>query len=56
MEALDFLFAQGAHAARAHEPLPRSVLLDLKLPKVDDIEVLARIWVMSAPNIYKWWR
>jgi len=42
-EALDFLFCRGAYAQRAPEQLPRLVLLDLKLPKVDGIEVLAQI-------------
>jgi len=41
--ALDFLFARGACAERASEPLPRLVLLDLKLPKVDGLEVLREI-------------
>ena len=41
--ALDFLFARGAYAERASEPLPRLVLLDLKLPKVDGLEVLREI-------------
>ena len=38
-EALDFMFAQGAYAGRPNEN-PRLVLLDLKLPKVDGLEVL----------------
>jgi CheY-like chemotaxis protein len=42
-EALDFIFARGAHAHRAIEDTPRLVLLDLKLPKVDGLEVLRRI-------------
>lgn len=42
-EALDFIFGTGAHAERAGEELPRLVLLDLKLPKVDGLEVLERI-------------
>ncbi len=42
-EALEFLFAEGAYASRALEPMPRLVLLDLKLPKVDGLEVLKRI-------------
>lgn len=42
-EALDFMFATGAYASRAAANLPKVVLLDLKLPKVDGIEVLRRI-------------
>jgi CheY-like chemotaxis protein len=41
-EALDYLFCRGAHADRVFV-LPRLVLLDLKLPKVDGIEVLSAI-------------
>jgi len=42
-EALDFIFAAGAFAHRKVEHLPKVILLDLKLPKVDGIEVLRRI-------------
>ena len=42
-EALEFLFGEGAYALRAGSALPRVVLLDLKLPKVDGLEVLRRI-------------
>ncbi|HEV8432816.1 MAG TPA: response regulator [Thermoanaerobaculia bacterium] len=42
-EALDFLFATGEFAERNGSPHPRVVLLDLKLPKVDGIDVLRRI-------------
>jgi CheY-like chemotaxis protein len=42
-EALDFLFCEGAHAERRIEDTPQLVLLDLKLPKVDGLEVLARL-------------
>jgi CheY-like chemotaxis protein len=42
-EALEFLFGKGAYIARAGLALPRVVLLDLKLPKVDGLEVLRRI-------------
>lgn len=38
--ALDFLFARGEWMARAAESLPCVVFLDLKLPKVDGLEVL----------------
>jgi CheY-like chemotaxis protein len=43
VEALDFLLCRGAYAGRASEPLPRLVTLDLKLPKVDGLEVLREI-------------
>jgi two-component system, response regulator len=39
-EALDYMFAVGDHAGRQGKPLPEMVLLDLKLPRVDGIEVL----------------
>jgi two-component system, response regulator len=39
-EALDFLFARGAYSGRNIESGPKVVLLDLKLPKVDGLEVL----------------
>ena len=42
-EALDFLFAQGEHAGRKVENGPRVILLDLKLPKIDGLEVLRRV-------------
>ena len=42
-EALEFLFATGAFANRKIENRPKVVLLDLKLPKVDGIEVLRRL-------------
>lgn len=42
-EALDFLFARGAHSGRLEREHPRLVLLDLKLPKVDGLDVLRAI-------------
>ena len=42
-EALDFIFCEGAHATRRFTQVPKVILLDLKLPKVDGIEVLKRI-------------
>jgi CheY-like chemotaxis protein len=41
--ALDFLFARGTYAHRRDEPLPGVILLDLKLPKIDGLEVLRQI-------------
>ena len=42
-EALEFIFCEGPHAARKIEDTPKVILLDLKLPKVDGLEVLRRI-------------
>ena len=42
-EALDYLFATGAHAGRDPSVMPEMILLDLKLPKLDGLEVLKRI-------------
>ena len=42
-EALDFLFCRGAHSERDPDCHPKLILLDLKLPKVDGLEVLEQI-------------
>ena len=42
-EALDFVFGEGAHADRSMERNPKLILLDLKLPKVDGLEVLRKL-------------
>ena len=42
-EVLDYLFGTGAWAGQPSNKLPQVVLLDLKLPKVDGLEVLQRI-------------
>ena len=43
VEALEYIFGTGQYARRDVRDLPRVVLLDLKLPKVDGLEVLRRI-------------
>ena len=43
VEALDFLFCTGAYASRDPNDMPQVTLLDLRLPKVDGLEVLKRI-------------
>ena len=42
-EALDFIFCQGKYAERDIEEIPKIILLDLKLPKIDGLEVLNKI-------------
>ncbi|HWP23600.1 MAG TPA: response regulator [Candidatus Binatia bacterium] len=42
-EALDYLFGTGSHAGRDTTVMPAMTLLDLKLPKIDGLEVLRRI-------------
>jgi len=43
VEALDYLFGSGAYAGRDPTVTPQLVLLDLKLPKVDGLEVLRKV-------------
>ncbi|MBI3284871.1 MAG: response regulator [Burkholderiales bacterium] len=42
-EALDYLYGTGAHSGRDSNDTPMLILLDLKLPRVDGLEVLRRI-------------
>ena len=42
-EALDFIFAAGAYVDRSIDARPKVILLDLKLPKVDGLEILRRL-------------
>ena len=49
-EALDFLFARGAYRGRSSAPLPRLILLDLTLPKIDGLEVLRAVRTNSRTS------
>ena len=49
-EALDYLFVRGVYAGRDPHDLPQVILLDLKLPKVDGLEVLRQI--RAQPNTH----
>ena len=50
-EALDFLFGTGAYAGRDLRVMPTITLLDLKLPKVDGLEVLRRLRADSRTKL-----
>jgi CheY-like chemotaxis protein len=43
VEALDYLFARGSYAGRDTSIMPEVILLDLKMPKVDGLEVLRQV-------------
>ena len=51
VEALDFLFGTGRHAGRDLSVMPEVVLLDLKLPKLDGLDVLRRIRADHRTNL-----
>ena len=52
-EALDFLFREGAYADRKGEAL-KVVLLDLRLPKIDGLEVLRRMRADDRTKLFRW--
>lgn len=50
-EALDFLFATGPYTGRDIRIMPQIILLDLKLPKIDGLEVLRRLRADSRTKL-----
>lgn len=51
VQALDYLFARDAHAGRDVRDLPTLILLDLKLPRLDGLEVLGEIRANPATRL-----
>ncbi len=43
VEALDYIFGKGTHAGHKLNKKPRVILLDLKMPKIDGLEVLEKL-------------
>ena len=48
-QAMDYLSGEGPYADRTRHPLPRLILLDLKMPKVDGFDVLG--WLQKQPKL-----
>lgn len=51
VEALDYLFGEGDHAERDANDCPTLMILDLKLPKLDGLEVLRRVRVDARTKL-----
>ena len=53
VEALDYLFATGPYAGRDQGEQPQVVLLDLKLPRLDGLEVLRRMRAEPTTQLFR---
>ena len=53
-QALDYLFRRGEFQDPARSPRPNLILLDLRLPKVDGLEVLKTIKADAAWHVFPW--
>jgi CheY-like chemotaxis protein len=53
-DSFELLFCRGAFAGRSIEQQSRRIRLDLKLPKVDGIEVLKQITSDDRPSAFRW--
>jgi CheY-like chemotaxis protein len=51
VEALDWMFRRGTHANRTDHEVPQVILLDLKLPKIDGLEVLRELRAHDATKL-----
>lgn len=53
-EALEYLFARGKYKERNAEEVPKVVILDLKMPKIDGLEVLREFVRIGKLKIFRW--
>ena len=53
-ETLEYLFCEGSYASRDTSVMPEIILLDLKLPKIDGLEVLKRIRADDRTKLIPW--